>query len=211
MFLPSELMTLARYMAGEFDNQTQAIADPVWFVHLRLWLRPTPLFAEDSITLFAEQASITNLDQPYRPRLLRLQVDPQGANALQVQFYMFRDVSAVQGAGRDPARLATLTPDQVEFLPGCLLKVVCESQGGDRYHFHTQPIFDRPCCFTHRGETYQVSLGFAANDDEFLSYDKGINPQTGQAIWGALMGPYQFTKRQDFGAELKIDGTSGIV
>lgn len=210
MLLPSELMTLARYMAGEFDNQTQAIADPVWFVHLRLWLRPTPLFAEDSITLFAEQASITNLDQPYRPRLLRLQVDPLESNALQVQFYQFKDLGAVQGAGRDPARLAALKPDNVKFLPGCLLKVVYNLQGADLYHFQTQPIFDRPCCFTYRGETYQVSLGFAASADEFLSYDKGINPQTGEAIWGALMGPYQFRKRQDFGEELGRDRVSSI-
>ncbi len=53
-----ELITFGRYLAGEFENQRQAQAEPVWYVHLRLWLRPLPLFREDSIALFAEQASI---------------------------------------------------------------------------------------------------------------------------------------------------------
>ena len=53
MFSP-ELIALARYMAGEFDNREQAIADPAWYVHLHLWQRPVPLFLEDSFTLFAE-------------------------------------------------------------------------------------------------------------------------------------------------------------
>jgi hypothetical protein len=43
-----ELITFGRYLAGEFENQRQAQAEPVWYVHLRLWLRPLPLFREDS-------------------------------------------------------------------------------------------------------------------------------------------------------------------
>jgi hypothetical protein len=36
MTLPPELITLASYMAGKFDNQQQALAEPVWYVHLHL-------------------------------------------------------------------------------------------------------------------------------------------------------------------------------
>ncbi|WP_255502467.1 CpcT/CpeT family chromophore lyase [Okeania sp. KiyG1] len=32
--------------------------------------------------------------------------------------------------------------------------------------------------------------------------DKGIDPQTGQGIWGALMGPYKFMKCCSFSSEL---------
>ncbi|MBV8887772.1 MAG: hypothetical protein JO235_27770 [Chroococcidiopsidaceae cyanobacterium CP_BM_RX_35] len=49
-----ELIALAHYLTGKFDNQEQATAEPAWYVHLRLWQRPVPLFTEDSITLFAE-------------------------------------------------------------------------------------------------------------------------------------------------------------
>jgi len=62
-------VTLAQYLTGEFDNREQAIAEPVWYAHLKLWHCPVPLFTKDSITLFAEQANVLTLDQPYRQRL----------------------------------------------------------------------------------------------------------------------------------------------
>jgi hypothetical protein len=107
MTLSPELITLARYMAGEFDNQQQALADPAWYVHLRLWQRPVPLFTEDSLTLFAEQANIVNLDKPYRPRILRLYLSDTTPASLQVQYYMLKDPEAIRGAGRNPQLLRT--------------------------------------------------------------------------------------------------------
>lgn len=200
----AQLIALARYMAGEFDNQAQAIADPAWYVHLRLWQRPVPLFLEDSLTLYAEQANIVKLDRPYRPRIIRLKPSTDSQTLLQVQYYMIKDISSIQGAGRNPALLKTLTPDALELLPGCVLAVTqldCTPHG---YHFQAFLPNNSRCCFTYEGQTYQVSLGFEASPDEFLSYDKGIEPETGKAIWGAMMGPFRFRKRQDFSDELDI-------
>lgn len=72
MSFSPNLIVLGEYLAGKFDNREQALADPAWFVHLQLWQRPVNLFTEDSITLFAEQANIVNLDRPYRQRIMRL-------------------------------------------------------------------------------------------------------------------------------------------
>jgi hypothetical protein len=202
MALPSELLTLAHYLAGEFENREQSLAEPVWYVHLRLWQRPVHLFVEDSITLFVEQASVVKLDQPYRPRLLRLQVTPTNANSFQVQYYAFKDPIAVQGAGRNPDLLKSLTVEQIEFLPGCLLNVTQQPLGNDRYHFLASLPPGGKCCFTYQAQTYQVSLGFEASSEEFLSHDRGIDPQTGKAIWGAMLGPFRFKKIQDFAGEL---------
>jgi hypothetical protein len=33
------LITLAQWLAGEFENRSQALDQPAWFVHLRLWHR----------------------------------------------------------------------------------------------------------------------------------------------------------------------------
>jgi CpeT/CpcT family (DUF1001) len=193
---PPDLITLGQYLAGEFDNQQQAIAEPIWYVHLRLWLRPTTLFAEDSLTLFAEQASMVNLDHPYRPRLLRLCFDQSNRASLQVRHYMFKDMMSVRGAGRNPELLKKLTSEQVEFLPNCTLHLTKE---GDR--FKANPATEENCCFTYEGQTYQVSLGFEATANELKTYDKGIEPGSGKAIWGALMGPYCYQKCQDFANE----------
>jgi hypothetical protein len=199
--LTPELIALGQYLAGEFENRKQAIAEPVWYVHLHLWLRPVPLFREDSLTLFAEQASIVDLDRPYRPRLIRLRQIQDRVPSIEVQHYMFRDLQSIQGAGRNPERLRRIVPDEIVSLPTCHLAVNLEQLPGDRYHFKAFPRTDLPCHFTYQGTTYQVSLGFEATADELKTYDKGIDPQTGQGIWGALMGPYCYTKCQDFSSE----------
>jgi len=204
MTLPPELITLASYMAGQFDNQQQALADPVWYVHLHLWQRPIPLFGEDSLTLFAEQAPITNLDRPYRQRIIRLSPSDQPATGLKVQYYQIKDPDAVRGAGSHPELLKQITCEEITVLPDCRLNVQMHQIGYNHYEFTTTPASDRPCRFSYQGNTYQVSLGFDVTANEFRSYDKGIDPNTGKATWGALLGPFQFSKRQDFARELQI-------
>lgn len=203
MTLSSQLIALGTYLAGEFDNKQQALAEPAWYVHLRLWKRPVPLFTQDSITLFAEQASVINLDKPYRPRLFRLRQSETDSQQLKVDYYMFKDISAVKGAGQNPNLLQQITTEQIEFLPNCSLNIKVE-QLKSGYCFETFPISDRPCTFTYQNNTYQVSLGFKVTAQELQTYDKGIDPETGKGIWGALMGAYRFTKLQDFSSEIKI-------
>jgi hypothetical protein len=204
MTLCPELITLAQYMAGEFDNQQQAIAEPAWYVHLRLWQRPVPLFTEDSLTLFAEQANIVNLDKPYRPRILRLSQGNTTSASLQVQYYMLKDPEAIRGAGRNPELLKQLTPGQIEFLPGCILTVEQRQVTPNSYEFSASSATGSPCSFSYQGNSYHISLGFEATTEEFRSYDKGIDPTTGKATWGALLGPFRFKKRQNFATELPV-------
>ena len=199
-----ELVALAHYLCGEFDNQKQAIAEPARFVHLRLWQRPISLFSEDSITLFAEQANIVNLAQPYRQRIMRLQQVQESTDLLQVQYYMPKSPDAVQGSGADLGLLRTLNCEQIELLPGCTLQVRVKHLGLQSYHFSASLLPGARCCFTYKNETRQVVLGFDATPKLLLSYDRGVAPTTGQALWGAIWGPYEFAKRQDFAKELSL-------
>lgn len=203
MPLSPTLVTLARYMAGEFDNREQAIGDPAWYVHLRFWQRPVPLFSEDSLTLFAEQANVLNLDQPYRQRLIRLMQTNDVEAPLQAQYYAFKDPIAAKGAGLKPEFLQAITLEQIEFLPGCLLEV---TQQPDAESISAHPVPGYQCFFSYQGKQSQVQLGFAARSNTFESYDKGIDIETQTATWGAIMGPYRYTKRRDFAAELAIGG-----
>ncbi|MBE9011103.1 chromophore lyase CpcT/CpeT [Pseudanabaenaceae cyanobacterium LEGE 13415] len=184
----SNASILAKYLAGEFHNQIQARESPTWFVHLRLWQRSIQLFEDP--TIFAEQSNVLKLDQPYRQRLMRLQ---ESAEGLKVQYYQFKDPSLVKGAGQRPELLDRLTQDAIELLPSCTLNVTVKSTA-EGYHFIASPPPDTRCTFSLQGSTIQVSLGFEAMSDRFLSYDKGIDPETQQPIWGALMGAYEFQK-----------------
>lgn len=195
MTLSPQLLTLANYLAGEFDNREQALAQPAWYVHLHLWQRPVSLFPEDSFTLFAEQANIVNLDKPYRQRIMRLVEGTNPDAPLKVQYYMLKNPSAFIGAGRNPALLNMLTSEQLELLPNCLLNVTPQILAPNSYKFVALPPPDTCCSFSYGGSIIQVSLGFEATLDTFMSYDKGIDPITGKATWGAILGPYCYTKR----------------
>ena len=193
MSFSPELTALAEYLAGEFDNSSQAIADPAWYVHLRMWQRPVSLFSEDSFALFAEQANVLKLDQPYRQRIMRLQRHPD-ADAIQVQYYMPKDPDALKCAGQNPNLLNTLSLEQLDLLPGCILSVTHQEISPNSYKFTATAPPEARCCFSYSGNIIQVSLGFEATNNEFYSYDKGIDPE-GKATWGAIMGPYRYTKR----------------
>jgi hypothetical protein len=198
MTFSPQLLCLANYLAGEFDNREQALAEPAWYVHLRLWQIPVPLFPEDSLTLFAEQANIVKLDQPYRQRIMRLRSEDEPDAPLNVQYYMPKDPTALRGAGLNPSLLHTLKPEQLDLLPGCILNVTQQTLAANSYQFTATPPPETRCCFSYAGNTVQVSLGFDVTQEKLHSYDKGIDPNTGGATWGAILGPYRYTKRKQY-------------
>ncbi|MBD2462969.1 chromophore lyase CpcT/CpeT [Oscillatoria sp. FACHB-1407] len=190
------LITLAQWLAGEFDNQLQARERPVWFVHLRMWQRPLAQRIQGKLALFAEQANVLSLDRPYRQRVLTLQETSDG---LQGQYWALKEPGRFQGAGANVDLLKQLSHEDLESLPGCVLRV---RQEGHR--FAAQPPADARCYFQYEGQTRQVVLGFQVSAEQFWSYDKGVDPETGQGLWGALIGPYEYHKCQSFAAELPI-------
>lgn len=186
------LPILTHWLTGEFNNRAQSLENPAWFVHLRLWHRPVAHLVEDGAALFAEQANAIYLDQPYRQRILLLR-ETTNPTVVAGQYLAFKQPDRFRGAGRSPNLLSALSLDDLEFLPGCTLTV---TQKGDR--FTAQPDPDAKCCFQYDGKTRQVVLGWEVGDGSFLSYDRGIDPETGQSLWGATMGAYEFHKTQQF-------------
>lgn len=184
-------------MAGEFDNQPQAMVQPVWFVHLRLWYRPLPMRIEGNLAFFAEQANALMRDRPYRQRVAVLQ---ESSGALQVQYLAFKQPEKFLGAGANPSLLESLGLDDLEALPGCVLTVT--EQAGK---FKAAPEVGAKCYFQYDGATRQVVLGFEVSVGKFWSYDRGVDPETGQGLWGALMGAYEFQKCEDFASELLLE------
>jgi CpeT/CpcT family (DUF1001) len=182
-------MTLAQLMAGEFDNKAQSIDQPAWFVHLRLWYRPLPMRIEGNVALFAEQGNLLG-DRPYRQRVAVLS---EVGEALRVQYWGFKKPERFLGAGANPSLLEKLTLDDLEALPGCGLRVT-KITGG----FKGELDDGARCCFQYDGATRQVILGFEVTEGKFLSFDRGVDPETGKGLWGALMGAYEFQKVESY-------------
>ncbi len=190
-----DIPQLGQELAGFYDNRDQAIGDPVWYVSLQAWWRPVPLFTEDSVTLFAEQANALKPEQPYRQRLLRLHA-PDGN--LTAQFYQFDRPDLVLGAGANSDLVSAIINAEIQILPTGRLSIEPTPQG-----FSARHPSGESCKFSFRDpqgneKRGQVELGLSTQPGQWWSYDKGLNPETNQAIWGAMMGPYQFTKRQSY-------------
>ncbi|PSN17649.1 chorismate mutase [filamentous cyanobacterium CCP5] len=192
MAISDTLQSLAKLLSGAFDNQAQALAEPAWYVHLKLWHRWVELF-EDSITLFIEQISVASGKPPYRQRLIRLQaIDGH----LLGRYYGLKDPEQFQGAATQPQRLAGLSLEDLIDLPTCRVQI-----RPDPYGFTARMAPDQLGSFEYQGRTTYLSLGFdigrppeAGGKVQFAMYDKGIDPMTGKATWGALMGPFRLDK-----------------
>ncbi|RZM78628.1 chromophore lyase CpcT/CpeT [Leptolyngbya iicbica] len=197
---------LCRTLAGTFQNRDQALADPAWYVHLRLWCSPTRLFVEDSVTFLIEQASAAFDQAPYRQRVLRIRNE---TDQLTAEYYALKNPLAWQGATQAPERLQALQPDDLQTLVNSRLSIQSRAEGNTiRFEARQQP--GQYCQFVVNGETKLVELAFdaiATSPDNsiaaaFWMYDKGIDAATHKPTWGALHGPFKLIKTHDDSAQL---------
>ncbi|MEM9002179.1 MAG: chromophore lyase CpcT/CpeT [Cyanobacteria bacterium P01_F01_bin.86] len=206
-----QLNTLGCCLAGVFQNRQQALADPVWFVHLKIWIYPVAIFTEDSHTFFIEQASANLSQPPYRQRLLRVR---WLANQLTAEYYALKQPQVFQGAAQATERLTMLTEADLQPLKGACLPVKYRADSQGTY-FEARHSPGERCQFVINGEFRYVELGFDAvapsarsqQAPAFLMYDKGLDPETTQSTWGALNGPFRLEKVEDFSSALKLQKT----
>jgi hypothetical protein len=208
----SPLQTLAQYLAGEFANPAQAAESPAWYVHLKLWQRPIPsLSNEHTYSLFLEQVSVDSGKPPYRQRILRLSEQtaeeassPDQQPQLHGQYFALAEPAKFIGAAEAPHRLEALRLEDLITLPNsqALIQTQTLSQGG--YQFCAALPEGQLCSFEYGGQPRYVYLGFDVTQTsptapvELSVHDKGIDPDTGKGLWGALMGPFKMVKYESF-------------
>jgi hypothetical protein len=183
-----EMTRLGDWLTGWFDNRTQALAEPAWYVHLWLWQRLIPGGIQGQPALFIEQASALTPAQAYRPRVMVLCPD-------QVQYYSCREPQKWRVSGAQPERLTRLTAEDLIPLPGCVLQLRRCNYLETNPEYEASPAPGYRCEFAYNGQTRRVELGWRVNAQTLTIYDRGVDPSTGQVLWGALMGPYVFHKR----------------
>lgn len=192
----ASLNHLAATLAGEFDNKAQSLADPAWFLHLRVWNRPLPktVFAE-GYGLFIEQISVATGAPPYRQRILHL---TQRNGSFWGQYYGLQDPQAWQGSATQPDRLASLTADALISLPTCGLGITWD----DAKALYVARLPENSLCrITYDGQDSYISLGFdlapagPRQSPELSVYDRGVDPATGKTTWGPRMGPFRLQRQ----------------
>jgi hypothetical protein len=192
----TDIATLARWMAADFSNQQQAFENPPFFAHIRVCMRPLPTPALPGINFLVEQAYDFMLNSPYRIRVLNL---VNTGDRLEIENYTIKDERDFYGASRDLERLATLTRDRMEKMPGC--NMVVEWTG----HSFRGTVEPGKCCMVERkGQMTYLDSEFEISDQIFNSLDRGRSPETDEMVWGSVAGPFEFVRWESFAHEVKV-------
>ena len=193
---PTDVATLARWMAADFSNQQQAFDNPPLFAHIRVCIRPLPYELLDGVSLYLEQAYDFMLKQPYRARVMKLFVVD---GHIEIENFMVQDEESLYGAARDRDRLNALTRDRLETSPGCNMHV---QWTGHSFKGRVEP--GKACVVVRKGKTTYLDNEFEVSEEGMLSWDRGRDPETDEQLWGTLAGPFQFHRRASFQDEVSL-------
>lgn len=190
----TDIATLARWMAADFSNQQQAFDNPPLYAHIRVCMRPLLPDVLDGMALYLEQAYDFSLKQPYRARVLKL-VKTDGR--IEIENYTIKDAESLYGAARDRQMLSQLTRDRLEFMPCCNMHV---EWTGHSFKGAVEP--GKGCMVERQGKVTYLDSAFEIDAEKFQSWDRGRDPETDEHVWGALAGPFYFTRRASFADEV---------
>lgn len=194
MAYSTDISTLAAWMASDFSNQQQAFDNPPLFAHIRVCMRPLPLNVLAGVGFYLEQAYDFQLHRPYRARGMRLLVEN---DHIRIENYTLKNPELFYGASRDGDRLAQLTSDQFEKTPGCDMIV---RWTGHSFKGSVEP--GQACMVERNGRLTYLDSEFEIDQHQFISWDRGRDPDTHEHVWGALAGPFHFQRRTSFADEV---------
>lgn len=177
---------LAGWLAGDFDSAEQAASDPSYYaISMRLCAVSVPELGER--VLYIEQASIDDLDAPYRQRLY---VVDRVSDDVAVSRVYEADRSSIEaglvGLCDDPAA-AELDADDFDLREGCDVVMAWD---GSAFTGGTE---GEGCASSLGGASYATSA-VTLERDALTSWDQGWDAD-GDQVWGAVDGPYAFLRR----------------
>ncbi len=191
----TDIITLARWMASDFSNQAQAFENPPFFAHIRVCMRPLPVELLDGVSLYLEQAYDIELNSPYRVRVLKLVPMP---DRIDIENYAIVNEEQFYGASRDRQKLQELKTAEFKLMPGCTFLT---HWTGSSFKGRVEP--GKGCMVVRKGKNTYLDSEFEIDGDKFISHDRGRDPETDAHVWGALAGPFEFTRRASFADEIQ--------
>lgn len=199
---PSDVYTLAQWLAGDHSNWKQAIDNPPFFAHIRVGIRalPNPI-TDDGVWLFLEQAYDYEINHPYRTAVLHLVFQN---DRIEMINYRLKNAETFFGASRDLDRLKVLDIDAIEQLQGCTQWV----DRADHQTFKGAVEPGKKCCINRKGVDTYLAIEFEVTENTYSSLDRGYDIVTDERVWGSIAGAFQFVKKTSFSNEITIGSTS---
>ncbi len=192
----TDIITLARWMASDFSNQAQAFENPPFFAHIRVCMRPLPVELLGGVSLYLEQAYDIDLNSPYRVRVLKL---VPVADRIDIENYAIVNEEQFYGASRDLQKLQELKKAEFKLMPGCTFLTHWTGSS-----FKGRVETGKGCMVVRKGKNTYLDSEFEIDGEKFISHDRGRDPETDAHVWGALAGPFEFTRRASFADEIQV-------
>jgi hypothetical protein len=190
----TDIKSLARWLAADFSNFEQVCANPPFFAHIRVCIRPLSPELLDGTSLFLEQAYDFALHTPYRLRVFKLAVVD---DRIELYHFSVKDKEKYYGASRDLDRLQTLTIEQLEPMPGCDMDVVWT---GNSFQGKIKP--GKACIVVRDNKETYLDNSFDVGEEKLISFDRGLDPITDEQVWGSVAGPFEFKRKTSFADEI---------
>lgn len=179
-----DLSLLASYLEGSFSSEEQSQKDTSYFnivLHMkRMWHQRT-----DGIWIYAEQASASAADKPYRQRVYRLTQLSDGS--FESAVFTFPDPLKYAGEWKNENPLEDLNPSKLSLRKGC--SVFLRKNDDGSFKGSTK---GKDCESELRNAKYAAS-DVIIKKDAMISWDRGFNDKDEQ-VWGAAKGGYIFKK-----------------
>lgn len=187
-------IALARRMAGDFSNHKQASENLQDYAHIRVFFRPLPFDFFQGIGFYSEQVYDYDLWQPYRQGIHRF-VDR--GDRIYIENYSLKDSLLYAGAGHNRDILQTIAPDCIERRDNCSMVFV---RDGAVWRGSVEP--GNKCLIQRNGrQTYLVSE-VELTEKTWVSWDRGMDVNTHEQVWGSAIGPLKFEKIESFASEV---------
>ncbi|MGK7908246.1 MAG: CpcT/CpeT family chromophore lyase [Synechococcus sp.] len=184
------LLELTRCLAGHFNNFDQAIDKPVYYANIHVQHCPLPWSVFNGPGLYLEQYYDIYPEHPYRQGAYRIYETEEG---LWMQNYLLKNPSRYIAAYNDPAQVEKMLSDDFMELSGCLSRVTPKEVG-----FSGASVPTKDCQVERDGRLTYLSVEFTITREFFHSWDRGLDVNTDEQVWGAILGSFEFKKVEDY-------------
>ena len=174
---------LAEQLSGHFDSSEQAASNSAYYaVSLKACDVEAPEFGSE--VLYVEQALLSDLNAPYRQRLYV--VEQLDDDTVQSTIYSLINEDSAIGLC-DRSETVSFTSSDVTLRQGCHVTLEWNGTG------FAGATEENSCESSLNGASYATSL-VETTPSVISSWDQGRNSM-GEQVWGAVDGPYIFSRQ----------------
>lgn len=182
-----DMKLLKSRMTGNFNSEAQSQKDTNFF-NIRLIMKPIWTERTDGFWLYIEQASVKNLEKPYRQRVYH--VFRQDKSTVVSQVYELSDPKLYVGDWKKENPLQELKPEALLSKDGCAIYLKKNKTGN---FVGSTP--GKECPSSLKGAKYATSE-VVIMESQILSWDRGFDAADKQ-VWGSTEGAYEFQKQSE--------------